>query len=242
VGTARVGARSTRNGGHRAGVRRPLAGVGPFHLGEQRQQHRRQLPHRVGRVGRVDLDRIGQVTHPHLTLGQLMDQVQRVPHGAAQPVQGVYHDLIASPGEPQHRPQPRPVHRRPGLVVQIDPLPGRPRPRSTRRSAAPGSCLTVDTRAYPNSTPRTVRELGGARPTRHAVVRRLLGHPSQRGILPGHRQERAVSLPSSETRRGVADIPRSPGTFPGGSYGTPSRKHPLRPAAFPQEVRPVERL
>jgi len=113
-------------GRHRPGVRRPLAGVGAFHLGEQRQQHHRQLPHRIGRVGRVDLDRIGQVAHPDAALGQLMDQVQRVTHGAAQPVQGVDHDYIASLGEPQHRPQPRPVHRRPGLLIQVDTLPGDP--------------------------------------------------------------------------------------------------------------------
>jgi len=51
---------------------------------------------------------------------------------------------------------------------------------------------------------------------------------------PGRRDRQRP--PGSETPRGVAVTPRSPDIFPGGSYGTPSRKHPLRPAAFPQEV------
>ncbi len=53
-------------------TRRPLAvatarawaareGVGAFHLPEEGEQHRGELGHRIGRVARVDPDRVGQV-------------------------------------------------------------------------------------------------------------------------------------------------------------------------------------
>jgi len=123
-----------------------------------------------------------------------MDQVQRVAHRPSQPVQGVHHDHMAPPGEPQHRPKPRPVHRRPGLVVQVDPLPGDP--DRHQRVDLPLQVLPGGRHPrVPQLHPATVRELGGVQPTRHAVVGRLPGYPSERGILPQHRQERAVSLP-----------------------------------------------
>jgi hypothetical protein len=68
------------------------------HLGEQRQQYHRQLGHRATGVGGVDPDRVGQVAHPDSALGQLVDQVQRVAHGATEPVQGVHHDHIPAAG------------------------------------------------------------------------------------------------------------------------------------------------
>jgi len=85
-------------GGDRPGVRCPLQGVGAFVLTEQRQQHQRQLCHRIGWVGRVDPDRVSRVPQPDALLGQLVDQVQRVPHRAAQPVQGVHNDHVTGPG------------------------------------------------------------------------------------------------------------------------------------------------
>src|SRR5450759_1478596 len=81
-------------GGHGPGVRGPLEGVGAFHLAEQRQQHHRQLGHRVVRVRGVDPDRVGQVPHPDPALGEFVDEVEGVPHGAAEPVQGVHHDRV----------------------------------------------------------------------------------------------------------------------------------------------------
>jgi len=105
-----------------AGVRGSFQAVGALHLPKQGQQHDRELGHRVRRVGRVDLDRVGQVTHPDAALGELVDRAKRVADGPAEPVQGVHHDHVTGAGEPQHRPQPRPVHRRTGLLVQVDPL------------------------------------------------------------------------------------------------------------------------
>jgi len=50
---------------------------------------------RSARSAESTLIGVGEIAHPHPALGQLMDQVQHVPHGAAQPVQGVDHDHIA---------------------------------------------------------------------------------------------------------------------------------------------------
>jgi len=109
-------------GRDRPGVRGPLQGVGALHLAEQRQQHDRELRHRVRRVGRVDPDRVGEVAHPDAALGQLVNEVEGVPNGPAQPVQGVHHDHITVPGVRQCRFEPGPVGRCARLLVQVDPL------------------------------------------------------------------------------------------------------------------------
>jgi len=104
------------------GVRGSFQGVGAFHLPEQRQQHDGELGHRVGRVRGVDLDRVGEVTNPDSPLGELVDEVEGVADGATEPVQGVHHDHVAVAGVRQCRPQPGPVRRGTGLLVQVDPL------------------------------------------------------------------------------------------------------------------------
>jgi hypothetical protein len=91
------------------------------HLGEQRQQYHRQLGHRATGVGGVDPDRVGQVAHPDSALGQLVDQVQRVAHGATEPVQGVHHDHIPAAGIVEQCAQSEAVGGRPGVLVDVDP-------------------------------------------------------------------------------------------------------------------------
>ncbi|ALC07206.1 hypothetical protein CDES_14530 (plasmid) [Corynebacterium deserti GIMN1.010] len=56
------------------------------------------MGHRIIRVRGIDLDGIGQGAHSDLTLLKVMDQVQRVPDGAAQPVEGVDDDDISRAG------------------------------------------------------------------------------------------------------------------------------------------------
>ena len=50
------------HGPGRPRVRGPFQSVGALHLGEQRQQHHRQLRHRILGAGRVNADRIGSGT------------------------------------------------------------------------------------------------------------------------------------------------------------------------------------
>ncbi len=96
--------------------------VGAFHLPEQGEQHDGELGHRIGRVAGVDPDRVSQVADPDAALGKLVDQVQRVPHGAAQAVQGVHHDHVTGAGVVKQGREPGPVGGGAGLLVQIDPL------------------------------------------------------------------------------------------------------------------------
>ncbi len=52
--------------GHGSDVGGALEGVGAFHLPEQRQQHHRQLRHRIIRVGGVDFNRVPRLRTPTL--------------------------------------------------------------------------------------------------------------------------------------------------------------------------------
>ncbi len=171
-------------GRDRPGVRGSLQGVGAFHLPEQRQQHDREPGHRVRRVRRIDPDRIGEVTHSHAALCELVDQVESVADGAAEPVQGVHHDHIAVAGVGQRRLQPGPVGRGTGLLVQVDPL---------RRD--PGLMQGVDLpvqvllgRRDPRVSQlhrRTVPEVLLVRLLRHAVVELTCGTPARRAAPAG---------------------------------------------------------
>jgi hypothetical protein len=76
--------------GDGAGVRGSLQGVGAFHLPEQRKQDECELGHRVGRVRRVGLYRVGGVADPDAAFGEIVDQVEGVSDGPAQPVEGVH--------------------------------------------------------------------------------------------------------------------------------------------------------
>ena len=78
-------------------VRRALHRVRPLHLTEQRQEHDRELRHRILRVARVDLDRVSQVPDTNLALGQLVNQVQGVPDRPTEPVERVHDDHVARP-------------------------------------------------------------------------------------------------------------------------------------------------
>jgi hypothetical protein len=60
----------------RPGVGDPLEHVRAFHLREQRQHHHGQLRHRTVRVGRVNLDRVGQVAHAHSPTGHVVDHAR----------------------------------------------------------------------------------------------------------------------------------------------------------------------
>jgi len=79
-------------------------------------------------------------------LGELVDQVQGVPHSAAQPVQGVHHDHVTGPGVVEQNSQPVRVGRGAGLLVQIDPL-GRDPGGAQCVELRARSCLAVETRA-----------------------------------------------------------------------------------------------
>ena len=126
-----------------AGVRGSLEHVDAFHLPEQREQHQRQLGHRVGRVAGVDLDRAGEVTDPDAAFGEVVDQVEGVSDGAAETVQGVHHDHVAVPGVLERSLQPGPVGRRPAYdqerrgeqLIEVEQSalasPSTPQPRST---------------------------------------------------------------------------------------------------------------
>ena len=65
-----------------------------IHLSEQSEDHHRQLGDRIIRVGGINLDGIGQGKHSDLTLLEIMNEVERVAHGAPQPVEGVDDDDI----------------------------------------------------------------------------------------------------------------------------------------------------
>ena len=114
-------------GGDRAGVRGALERVGALHLRKQRQQHHRKLRHRILRVGRVDPDWVGEVAHPDPPLRELVDQVQRVAHRPAEPIEGVHHDHVPLARVLEHGAQAGPVDGRPGLLIDVDPIAGNAR-------------------------------------------------------------------------------------------------------------------
>lgn len=81
-------------GGDGSGVGGAFDGVGAFHLAEEGEHDHGQLGHRVLGVGGVDPDGVGQVPHADAAVGEVVDEVQGVPHGAAQSVQGVHDDHV----------------------------------------------------------------------------------------------------------------------------------------------------
>lgn len=79
-----------------------------------------QLRHVVVGVGRVYSDRIGEVPHAHATFGQVVDEVQGVPDGAAQPIQGVHDDHVAIAGLVQGLVESGPVGGGSGFLIHVD--------------------------------------------------------------------------------------------------------------------------
>ncbi len=110
-------------GRDRSGVRGSLHRVRPLHLIEQRQQHDRQLRHRIVGVAGVDLDRVGEVADTDLALGELVDQVQGVSDRSAKPVERVHDDHVALARVRDELTEPGPVGRRAGLLIDVDPIP-----------------------------------------------------------------------------------------------------------------------
>src|SRR5450755_3242978 len=107
---------------HRARVRSALHRVCPLHLTEQRQQHDRELRHRILRVARVDLDRVSEVPDTNLALGELVDQVQGVPDRPTETVERVHDDHVTLARVRGDVSEPGPVRRRAGLPVDVDPI------------------------------------------------------------------------------------------------------------------------
>jgi hypothetical protein len=183
-------------GGHRAGVRGPFQGVGAFHLPEQRQQDDGELRHRILRIRGVDPDRVGEVAHPDPARGQVVDQVQRVAHGAPEPVEGVHHDHVLGAGVTEQRPQARPVGGRAGLLVHEDPL-GRD-PELGERVRLPVEVLFRGRHPrVPEIHDRTVSLVGSVAALRHAVVNLTCETP------------RAALVPAGRPARGGVSLPRN---------------------------------
>ena len=97
-----------------------VTGLGAFHLGEQRQQHHSELRHRIIRAGGIDADRIGKVSHADAAFAQVVNQVENLAYGPAEPIQGVDDDHVAVASIAQQGLQPGPVNRRTGLFVGVD--------------------------------------------------------------------------------------------------------------------------
>lgn len=129
-----------------AGMRRALHRVRAFHLREQRQQHYGELRHRILWAARVDLDRVSEIPHPDPPRREVVDHVQRVADGSAEAIEGVHDDDIALARVRENLSQARPVGRRAGLLVDVDPIARDPGllEASICRSTP---CLTVETRA-----------------------------------------------------------------------------------------------
>ena len=102
--------------------------VRPLRLTEQRQQHDRELRHRILRIARVNLDRVGEVPDTNLALGQLVDQVQGIPDRPTEPVERVHDDHVTLARVRDDLSEPGPVRRRAGLPVDVDPIARDPDP------------------------------------------------------------------------------------------------------------------
>jgi hypothetical protein len=63
--------------------------VGSFHLAEERKHHDGQLRHGIRWIGGIDPDRVSQVPDSDAAGCKVVDEVQGVPDGTTQPVQGV---------------------------------------------------------------------------------------------------------------------------------------------------------
>lgn len=78
---------------------------GSFHLPEEREHHNGQLRHGILRIGGINPDRVSQVPDSDAAACQVVDEVQSVPDGTAQPVQGVHHeDVPRMVSRPRRRP------------------------------------------------------------------------------------------------------------------------------------------
>jgi hypothetical protein len=74
-------------------VRGPLGAEGPFHLGEQGQEHERDAGHAL--AGGVDGGTGRRWTDADAPLGEVVDEVEDFAEIAAEPVQGVHDDRVA---------------------------------------------------------------------------------------------------------------------------------------------------
>lgn len=70
--------------------------------------------------GLAKSDRIGEVPHAHATFGQVVDEVQGVPDGAAQPIQGAHDDHVAIAGLVQGLVESGPVGGGSGFLIHVD--------------------------------------------------------------------------------------------------------------------------
>ena len=87
--------------------------------------------------GLAKSDRIGEVPHAHATFGQVVDEVQGVPGGAAQPIQGVHDDHVAIAGLVQGLVESGPVGGGSGFLIHVDSFGGDALRRAARRSVGP---------------------------------------------------------------------------------------------------------
>jgi len=115
--------------------------------------------------------RIGSArfAHPDSSLGELVDEVEGVADGAAEPVQGVHDDHVAVAGVGQRRLEPGAVGGGTGLLIQVDPL--RRDSGLVQRVDLPVQVLLRgrDPR-IPKIHPRNVPEVLPVRALRHELV------------------------------------------------------------------------
>jgi hypothetical protein len=81
------------------------------------------LRHGIIRIGGINADRVGQIPDSDAAACQVVDEVQGVPEGAAQPVQGVHHNHVPLAGLVEGFTKSGTVCGGPGFFVQID-VPG----------------------------------------------------------------------------------------------------------------------
>jgi len=142
--------------GNGPGMGRALGRVGALHFRKEGQDDHCQLRHRTVRSRRVDTQRVGQRSNSNSAFVELVHQVERIPHRAPQPVQGVHHDDIARPGVLQRTVKAGAISSgsRP-LIGKTVVMPTAAKASSCRLR----SCLVVETLAYPISIPARYRKL-----------------------------------------------------------------------------------
>ena len=142
----------------------------------------------------VDADRVGQVAHPDPARGQVVDQVQGVAHGAAEPVQGVHHDHVPVAGVAEQGAQPGPVGGGSGLLVHEGPLGRDPH-------LAEGVQLPVEVLfrgrhpRIPEIHRRNVPIVGSVAAFRHAVVDLTCETPRAAAPAAGRPRRAGVPVP-----------------------------------------------